>query len=152
MIDRRHVADPPLAWSPSWLRWPPSCRPRLPWPPASRRRPRRRPKPTVEAIEPAALRSGQLTVVRVTGGLSSPLGVTHAGDGSGRLFVVQRGGRVRVVKSGTLRSHRSSTSSSRIAAGGERGLLGLAFHPDFETNGSSTSTTPGPTATSSSAG
>ena len=55
---------------------------------------------TTETIEPAALVSGQLTVVKVTGGLSSPLGVTHAGDGSGRLFVVERGGRVRVVKSG----------------------------------------------------
>ena len=57
-----------------------------------------------EAIEPAALSSGQLTVIRVTGGLSSPLGVTHAGDGSGRLFVVQRGGKVRVVKGGTLQA------------------------------------------------
>ena len=92
-------------------------------------------KPAAEAFEPAALRSGQLTVVRVTGGLSSPLGVTHAGDGSDRLFVVQRGGRVRVVKSGNLQSSPFLDISSRIAAGGERGLLGLAFHPDFETNG-----------------
>ncbi len=92
-------------------------------------------KPAAEAIETAALRSGQLTVVRVTGGLSSPLGVTHAGDGSDRLFVVQRGGRVRVVKSGRLQSSPFLDISSRIAAGGERGLLGLAFHPEFETNG-----------------
>ena len=92
-------------------------------------------KPAAEAIETAALRSGQLTVVRVTGGLSSPLGVTHAGDGSDRLFVVQRGGRVRVVKSGNLQSSPFLDISSRIAAGGERGLLGLAFHPNFETNG-----------------
>ena len=92
-------------------------------------------KPAAEAFEPAALRSGQLTVVRVTGGLSSPLGVTHAGDGSDRLFVVQRDGRVRVVKSGNLQSSPFLDISSRIAAGGERGLLGLAFHPDFETNG-----------------
>ena len=88
---------------------------------------------TTETIEPAALVSGQLTVVKVTGGLSSPLGVTHAGDGSGRLFVVERGGRVRVVKSGSV-TGTFLNISSRIAAGGERGLLGLAFHPNFETN------------------
>jgi glucose/arabinose dehydrogenase len=89
---------------------------------------------SAEAIEPAALSSGQLQVIRVTGGLSSPLGVTHAGDGSGRLFVVQRGGRVRVVKSGTLQSGSFLDVGSRISCCGERGLLGLAFHPDFSTN------------------
>ena len=43
--------------------------------------------------------------MRVTGGLSSPLGVTNADDGSGRLFVVQRGGKVRIVKSGNADRH-----------------------------------------------
>ncbi len=86
------------------------------------------------AIEPAALTSGQLALVRVTGGLSSPLGVTNAGDGSGRLFVVERGGRVRVVKGGTLQSGFFLDVGSRIVDGGEQGLLGLAFHPDFATN------------------
>ena len=96
--------------------------------------------------------SGQLTVVRVTGGLSSPLGVTHAGDGSGRLFVVQRGGRVRVVKSGNV-TGTFLDIGSRIAAGGERGLLGLAFHPNFATNGACLRLLhAGPTATSSSPG
>ncbi len=87
-----------------------------------------------KAIEPAALTSGQLSVVRVTGGLSSPLGVTNAGDGSGRLFVVQRSGRVRVVSGGNLQSGFFLDVGSRIVYGGERGLLGLAFHPDFATN------------------
>jgi glucose/arabinose dehydrogenase len=89
---------------------------------------------STEAVEPAALSSGQLRVIRVTGGLSSPLGVTHAGDGSGRLFVVQRGGTVRVVKSGTLQAGNFLNISDRISCCGERGLLGLAFHPNFETN------------------
>ncbi len=89
---------------------------------------------TPEAIEPAALSSGQLQVIRVTGGLSSPLGVTHAGDGSGRLFIVQRGGKVRVVKGGTLQSASFLDIGGHITSGGERGLLGLAFHPSFETN------------------
>ncbi|MDF2735174.1 MAG: Glucose/sorbosone dehydrogenase-like protein [Chloroflexota bacterium] len=88
---------------------------------------------TTETIEPTALVSGQLTVIRVTGGLSSPLGVTHADDGSGRLFVVERGGRVRVVKGGAV-TGTFLNISSRITAGGERGLLGLAFHPNFASN------------------
>jgi glucose/arabinose dehydrogenase len=88
---------------------------------------------TTEAIEPAALLSGQLTVVRVTGGLSSPLGVTHAGDGSGRLFVVERDGRVRVVQGGRVTGTFLDLRGP-VSAGGERGLLNVAFHPDFETN------------------
>ena len=90
---------------------------------------------SIDLIEPTALTSGQLTIVRVTGGLSGPLGVTHAGDGSGRIFVVQRGGRVRVVKSRTLQPGYFLDVGSRIVAGGEQGLLGLAFHPDFAANG-----------------
>jgi glucose/arabinose dehydrogenase len=85
-------------------------------------------------IEPAALSSGQLTVVRVTGGLSSPLGVAHAGDGSGRLFIVERGGLVRVVKGRTLQSAPFLDLRGPVSAGGERGLLNIVFHPNFETN------------------
>ncbi len=90
---------------------------------------------TPAAVELAALKSGQLTVVRVVGGLSSPLGIANAGDGSGRLFVVQRGGTVRVVQGKTLLGASFLNIASKVAAGGERGLLGLAFHPDFAANG-----------------
>jgi glucose/arabinose dehydrogenase len=85
------------------------------------------------SVAPAALSSGQLTVVRVVGGFSSPLGVTHAGDGSGRLFVAEQGGRVRIVKGGKIIGTFLDLTS-RTDAVGERGLLGLAFHPDFSTN------------------
>jgi glucose/arabinose dehydrogenase len=85
------------------------------------------------SVAPAALSSGQLTVVKVVGGFSSPLGVTHAGDGSGRLFVVEQGGRVRIVKGGKIIGT-FIDARSRTNGGGERGLLGLAFHPDFPTN------------------
>ena len=88
-----------------------------------------------ERLEPAALGAGQLTVIPVVSGLSSPLGVANAGDGSGRLFVVQRGGTVRVVKGRTLLAGNFLNIASKVAAGGERGLLGLVFHPDFESNG-----------------
>jgi glucose/arabinose dehydrogenase len=86
------------------------------------------------SVAPTALSSGQLTVVRVVGGFSSPVGVTHAGDGSGRLFVLEQGGRVRMVKGGKI-TGTFLDLTSRTDASGERGLLGLAFHPDFPTNG-----------------
>jgi len=72
----------------------------------------------------------------IASGLSSPIGITNAGDGSGRLFVNEQRGRIRVVEAdGTLRESAFVDLSDRILAGGERGLLGVAFHPDFATNG-----------------
>jgi glucose/arabinose dehydrogenase len=72
----------------------------------------------------------------IVSGLSSPIGITNAGDRSGRLFVNEQGGRIRVVEAdGTLREAPFVDLSDRILAGGERGLLGVAFHPDFATNG-----------------
>lgn len=89
--------------------------------------------PSVES----ALSSGQVDVQLIVSDLSSPIGVTNAGDGTGRLFVVQQGGTVRVVsnnqlQSGTFLDIRSITGG--FTTGGERGLLGLAFHPDFKSN------------------
>ena len=60
--------------------------------------------------------------------------VAHADDGSGRLFVVEQGGTIRIVRDGTLVDEPFLDISERITAGGERGLLGLAFHPDFPTD------------------
>ena len=67
-------------------------------------------------------------------GFSSPVAIVNAGDE--RLFVVQRGGLIRIVNAnGTINATPFLSLSSLIVAGGERGLLGLAFHPDYETNG-----------------
>jgi glucose/arabinose dehydrogenase len=75
-------------------------------------------------------------VEQVLTGLDDPIGITNAGDGSGRLFVNERGGRIRVVNpDGTLRDGDFVDLSDRVQAGGERGLLGVAFHPDFAVNG-----------------
>lgn len=71
----------------------------------------------------------------VTSGLASPLFVGHAGDGSGRLFIVERGGIVKVVQSGASTATVFLDIQSRVVAGGEQGLLGLAFHPQYATNG-----------------
>lgn len=67
----------------------------------------------------------------VVGGLRSPTLVTNAGDGSGRLFVLEQAGRIRVVRDGRLVDTPFLDISGRISSGGERGLLGLAFHPGF---------------------
>ena len=71
------------------------------------------------ALEPVATLPGR------------PLGVANADDGSGRLFVVEQGGTVRVVRDGIVAGAPFLDITSRTAAGGERGLLGLAFHPRF---------------------
>ena len=61
--------------------------------------------------------------------------MTHAGDGSGRLFVVEKTGKVRIVKSGNVASGAFIDLSLSVSNGGEQGLLGLAFHPSYKTNG-----------------
>jgi glucose/arabinose dehydrogenase len=70
----------------------------------------------------------------VVDGLERPVFVGHAGDGSGRLFVLEQPGRIRIVADGALRELPFLDLTSGIISGGERGLLGLAFHPDFASN------------------
>ena len=67
-------------------------------------------------------------------GLSSPLFITHAGDGSGLLYVVEQGGRILTYDSSGRRRSTFLDIGNRISCCGERGLLGLAFHPSFKTN------------------
>lgn len=68
-------------------------------------------------------------------GLSRPVDITNAGDGSGRLFVVEQAGRIRIVKAGALLSASFLDMSSRVQCCGETGLLGLAFPPGYAQKG-----------------
>ena len=68
-------------------------------------------------------------------GLQAPLLLTHAGDGSGRSFVVEQGGTIRIVEDGEVAPEPFLDISDKTEGGGEQGLLGLAFHPDFERDG-----------------
>jgi glucose/arabinose dehydrogenase len=78
----------------------------------------------------------RLRLAEVADGLDTPIGITNANDGSGRLFVNEQDGRVRVIEpDGSLDPDPFLDISDRVLAGGERGFLGLAFHPDFEHNG-----------------
>jgi hypothetical protein len=77
----------------------------------------------------------QLQTVLSTG-LASPVFVTHAGDRSNRLFIVERGGTIRVLQPGGAAPTLFLDIRTKVAtAGGEQGLLGLAFHPQYATNG-----------------
>ncbi len=68
-------------------------------------------------------------------GLSSPVFVTNAKDGSRRMFIVQQGGIIKVVQPGSTTATDFMNITTRVLSGGERGLLGLAFHPQFAMNG-----------------
>jgi glucose/arabinose dehydrogenase len=67
---------------------------------------------------------------------ATPLGVRHAGDGSGRRFVIERDGVIRIVDSDNqVLAAPFLDISSSVNSCGEGGLLGLAFHPDYASNG-----------------
>ncbi|HEU4996246.1 MAG TPA: PQQ-dependent sugar dehydrogenase [Gemmatimonadaceae bacterium] len=78
---------------------------------------------------------GALKVVPVATGLSSPLFLTSSGGLDERLFVVEQTGTIRVIKNGQLLTAPYLNVTSKITCCNERGLLGLAFHPQFATNG-----------------
>ncbi len=71
----------------------------------------------------------------IASGFASPVYVTHAGDGSGRLFIVEQPGVIKVLAPGAAVGAVFLDITDRVLFGGERGLLGLAFHPLYETNG-----------------
>jgi glucose/arabinose dehydrogenase len=77
----------------------------------------------------------RIALKTVATGLDSPVFAGNAGDGSGRLFVLEQAGLIRVVENGKVESPPFLDIRSRIASGGERGLLGLAFHPGYGTSG-----------------
>ncbi|HEY6103473.1 MAG TPA: PQQ-dependent sugar dehydrogenase [bacterium] len=68
-------------------------------------------------------------------GLSSPVQVTHTEDRSGRLFVVEQGGRIRIVKDSRLLPRPFLDITGKVTSGGEMGLLSVAFHPRYADTG-----------------
>lgn len=75
-----------------------------------------------------------LTVQQVASGLSSPLYLT-APASDPRLFIVEQAGSIRIVKDGALLATPFLDLRSRASSGGERGLLSVAFHPSYASNG-----------------
>jgi glucose/arabinose dehydrogenase len=85
------------------------------------------------AFDPATLSLG---LVQIADGLNSPVFATHAGDGSGRLFVVEKKGQIQVLDADGRLKQPFLDIRKRVGNGGsEQGLLGLAFHPNFGLNG-----------------
>lgn len=69
-------------------------------------------------------------------GFKSPVDIQHAGDGSGRLFIVEQAGVIRILQNGAPLEPPFLDITDRVNdRGNEQGLLGLAFHPDFASNG-----------------
>jgi glucose/arabinose dehydrogenase len=75
-----------------------------------------------------------ITLQEVASGFQTPVELVNSGDGSGRLFVVEQGGTIKVLAGGVVAATPFLNISSVIASGGERGLLGLAFHPQYSSN------------------
>lgn len=76
-----------------------------------------------------------IAAVRVAAGLNRPLYVTAPPNDLTRIFVVEQGGRIRIVQDGVVRPQPFLDISAKVVCCGELGLLGLAFHPHYASNG-----------------
>lgn len=76
------------------------------------------------------------TWTEAAGGLERPVDIQPAGDGSGRLFIVEQPGRIRVLQDGALLPAPFLDIVFEVgSSGNEQGLLGLVFHPQYAQNG-----------------
>lgn len=92
------------------------------------------PRPTSPPERPFDAERVNLDLRPVATGLVAPVGLVDAPDGVERMYVVEQGGRIRTfTPDGPLRTFLDV--SDRVTAGGEQGLLGLAFHPRYGANG-----------------
>jgi VCBS repeat-containing protein len=85
--------------------------------------------------EPPQLLPLAVTLTPVATGLSNPVYITHAGDT--RLFIVEQPGRIQILHNGTLLATPFLDIVPLVSSGGERGLLSMAFHPDYASTGAS---------------
>ncbi len=67
-------------------------------------------------------------------GLTAPVGLEAPNDGTNRIFIVEQGGTIRIVQASSVLATQFLNITSKIESGGEKGLLGLAFHPNFSAN------------------
>ena len=82
----------------------------------------------------AAPTDARIALVRRAGGLTKPIFLTSAKDGTGRLFIVEQTGKIKIYKDGVVLATPFLSIGSQVSDGYEQGLLGLAFHPGFKTN------------------
>ena len=103
-----------------------------------------RPTPTPASPSPSAttaasgaaqypLPAAKISFAKLLDGFSRPVTVANAGDG--RLFVVEQTGKIKIVEGGAVKGTFLDISGRISLTGSERGLLGLAFHPNYASNG-----------------
>jgi glucose/arabinose dehydrogenase len=77
----------------------------------------------------------QIEFQQIATGFTRPLYLTHAGDGTGRLFVIEQAGVIKIIRNGQTLATPFLDIRDRVESGGERGLLSVAFHPKYKENG-----------------
>ncbi len=84
----------------------------------------------------ASAQQSLIRLVPVASGLQSPVYVTSARDGGNRLFIIEQPGRVRILQPGSAAPSQTPflDITAKVLFNGEQGFLGLAFHPDYQTN------------------
>jgi glucose/arabinose dehydrogenase len=87
------------------------------------------------ACLPRGAEAGVTGLTRVASGLSAPIFVTHAPNDRSRLFIVQRGGAIRILNLTTGLVTTPFLTIPGVDQGGEGGFLSMAFHPDYANNG-----------------
>lgn len=95
---------------------------------------------SVASLNPKPVFAADLDIISIdveslVTGLSFPVSIKNAGDSSGNLFVVEQQGRVRIFDGAQLLPDAFLDISTLVSNGSERGLLDIAFHPDYATNG-----------------
>lgn len=83
---------------------------------------------------PPVLPNPAVSLRQIVGGMTAPLDLQEPDDNSGRLFVVEQGGMIRIVQNGALLPAAFLDISSKVHMEGESGLLGLAFHRNYARN------------------
>lgn len=85
-------------------------------------------------IKPLTAQPPTITYLAETTGFNAPVDVVNAGDGSNRLFIVEQAGKIKVRNGLTVTQFADfgTTGANIITSGGERGLLSMVFHPDFD--------------------
>jgi glucose/arabinose dehydrogenase len=83
----------------------------------------------------ASTAAPDVQIAPVVGDLDRPTAIANAGDGSGKLFIALQSGKILIYDGQALLPNPFLDIGSMVTAGGERGLLGLAFHPNYAANG-----------------
>jgi glucose/arabinose dehydrogenase len=92
------------------------------------------PRRVADGTVAPALSSADISLTRLESGLSDPVFTTSARDGTGRIFIVEKTGRILVRKDGAILATPFLDIRSAVTTSNEQGLLGLAFHPSYATN------------------